>query len=77
MKPHFVEAKVMKDGSVRAVDDQGEIFHLEMFRGRAWPMLSREMRRFELLEPTTTVLERVTIPPLDPPPPKPTLKLVT
>ena len=48
--PYFVSCELLKDGSVKAIDDEGEEFHLEMYRGDAWPILSRRGRRFETLE---------------------------
>jgi hypothetical protein len=46
-KPHFVKARLQKDGTVILRDDEGEEFHLQMRRGYAWPIMSRRARRFE------------------------------
>lgn len=48
--PRFTSARLLKDGSVEVVDDTGEIFHVQMTRHRAWPILSRQARRFEMSE---------------------------
>lgn len=53
-KPHFVKATILRDGSVRLVDDEGEIFHVElrtdMVEEGLWPLVSRQMRRYEMYE---------------------------
>lgn len=49
-KPHFVKVKLLKDGSVMLTDDDGEKFHIEMRKEFAWPMLSRQVRRYEMME---------------------------
>ena len=48
--PYFVEARILRDGSVDLIDDEGEIFNVMMRRDSAYPMLSRQCRRFELQE---------------------------
>lgn len=48
--PYFVKITLLPNGVAELTDDSGEIFHLQMHRGRAWPILSRQMRRFELFE---------------------------
>jgi hypothetical protein len=49
MKPHFVKVK-LQDGIALLWDDEGEEFLVEMRRERAWPIMSRRARRFELRE---------------------------
>lgn len=49
-KPHFVKAKMLKDGSVMLTDDDGEKFHIEMRREFAWPLVSRQVRRYEMMQ---------------------------
>jgi hypothetical protein len=46
--PYFVSAEVLKDGEVRLVDDDGEIYHVEMRRDDEWPILSRQTRNREM-----------------------------
>jgi hypothetical protein len=46
-RPCFVKVRLMLDGIVEAVDDEGERFYLSMHKGEPWPMLSRLSRRFE------------------------------
>lgn len=48
--PYFIEASVLADGSVKLVDDDGEIFHVELFRDEPWPIVSRQVRQFEMRE---------------------------
>jgi hypothetical protein len=65
--PRFVKVKLLRDGEVELRDDDGEIFHVEMRRDDAWPMVSRRMRRFEMRD----------VRPPKPPPPSPSgLRLV-
>jgi hypothetical protein len=49
-KPYFVKATLLKDGTAEPIDDEGEVFHVTMDRREAWPMLSRQVRRFESME---------------------------
>ena len=46
--PYFVSAELLKDGTVKLVDDDGEIFHVEMHRDQEWPMLSSQIRNREM-----------------------------
>jgi hypothetical protein len=45
----FTEATLLKDGTVKVIDDSGEEFHLCMVREEPWPVVFRKVRRFELL----------------------------
>ena len=45
--PRFVEARLCEDGVVVVVDDDGEVFYIQMRKGEAWPEVSRRLRRFE------------------------------
>jgi hypothetical protein len=75
-RPCFVKVKLHRDGIVEAVDDEGEIFQLQMMRGEAWPIVSRRVRRFEL-EDSSKRRQKTEPPPASPPPPAPfTPKLV-
>jgi hypothetical protein len=42
--PYFVKAKLLKDGTVLMIDDDGEHFHAEMRTDMEWPMLSSAVR---------------------------------
>ena len=46
--PYFVKAKILKDGSVDLVDDDGEIYHVEMHRDHEWPLLSSQIRNRQM-----------------------------
>ena len=52
--PKFTEAKLCKDGAVALTDDDGEVFHVKLHRGEAWPTVSRRLRRFEINEAIET-----------------------
>jgi hypothetical protein len=49
-RPCFVKVRLSRDGIVEARDDEGEVFHLQMMKGEAWPIVSRRVRRFELYD---------------------------
>ena len=49
-KQRFVKAEILKDGTARLIDDDGEEFHVEMRTDMAWPMVSRLVRPFEMRE---------------------------
>lgn len=71
--PYFVSAELMKDGTAKLVDDDGETFHVEMRRDQAWPMLSRMVRGFEMRETGERLDERRRTPPSPPTPFRPKL----
>jgi len=48
--PYFVSAELLPDGTVKLIDDDGEIFHVQMMRDDPWPMLSRQVRNLEMRE---------------------------
>jgi hypothetical protein len=50
--PHFVKVK-LQDGIALLWDDEDEEFLVEMRRDFAWPIMSRRVRRFELLDEKT------------------------
>jgi hypothetical protein len=79
-KPYFIKATLLKDGTAELIDDTGEVFHVGMDRHEAWPVLSRQVRRFESME-KTGFWETVRVG-QDPDPPthpdgRPNLKLVS
>ena len=47
-RPCFVSAKINKDGIAELVDEDGEVFQLQMHPTSKWPILSRRVRSFEL-----------------------------
>ena len=46
--PHFVSAKLLKDGTVELIDDDGENYHVMMRRDQEWPEMSRAVRKAEM-----------------------------
>lgn len=46
--PCFVSAEVLRNGDVRLIDDDGEIYHVEMRRDQEWPLMSRQVRKAEM-----------------------------
>jgi hypothetical protein len=46
--PHFVSAELLKTGEARLVDDDGEIYLVEMRRDMEWPLLSRQVRKSDM-----------------------------
>ena len=50
-RPYFAKARMLKDGSVELIDDEGDIYHVQMHRRARWPILSRQARRFEMWFP--------------------------
>lgn len=73
-RPYFAKVKLLSDGTVELMDDDGERFHVSMHRAMAWPVIGRVMRRFEMEERGERVKQQRNDEP--PPPPrggKPTL----
>lgn len=70
-KPYFVEAEILRDGSVKLTDDDGEIFNVQMRNDQAWPMLSRQLRRYELMESYEKFKKQAASPQPNPAPPGP------
>jgi hypothetical protein len=46
--PYFVSAELLSNGAVRLVDDDGEVFNVEMRHDQEWPMLSSQVRNREM-----------------------------
>ena len=46
--PYFVKAEVLKNGEVKLVDDDGEIYNVELRRDAEWPLLSSRVRNREM-----------------------------
>jgi hypothetical protein len=51
-RPRFVKVKLLKNGWAELIDNDGEVYHVEMHADLEWPILSRcerirarEMRR--------------------------------
>jgi hypothetical protein len=67
--PYFVEAKLIDGGVAVLVDDDGEVFYVQMCKGEAWPEVSRRLRRFDRLEQTARdneAIEHGRVPPPSP-----------
>lgn len=46
--PYFVSAEVLRNGEVKLVDDDGEIYHLTMRQDMEWPIISRQVRAVQI-----------------------------
>jgi hypothetical protein len=46
--PYFVSAELLKDGSAKLVDDDGEVYSVEMRRELEYPLIARLVRRREM-----------------------------
>ena len=46
--PYFVKAEILKDGSVRLVDDDGETYHVELRPDQEWPLMSSPIRNRQM-----------------------------
>jgi hypothetical protein len=51
--PHFVSATLLKNGTASLVDDDGEVYCVEMRSDMEWPLISRLVRRREMREHKT------------------------
>jgi hypothetical protein len=65
--PYFVIAELLQDGMVRLVDDDGEVYHIEMRRECPWPLVSHQVRNREMRELADEIKkEKPAAPPIGP-----------
>ena len=66
--PYFVSAKVLRDGTVELIDDDGENYHVFMVRDREWPTMSRAVRKAEMRAAGEKFMKELRTPPKPPHP---------
>ena len=61
--PYFVSVELLKDGTAKLVDDDGETYHVEMDRRTEWPIMSRRTRNREMRATSDKIAARENAPP--------------
>jgi hypothetical protein len=64
--PYFVIAELLQNGTVRLVDDDGEVYHIEMRRDSPGPLISHQVRNIEMRELAKEMKKQKPVAPIGP-----------